>query len=444
MQGADIIVFPEYGIFPDRNRSVTRKCLESIPNPKESTATPCDEAEAFAARPILYTLSCMAKAHSMVIVANMGGIEYCENPDECPPDGYLQHNANVAFEKNGTLIARYYKEHLFYEANMDLPRKKQDPVFSTSVGKFATFICFDLIFEKIAMVARRADIDAILFSTMWGNQSPFHTSTQHFQAWAIGNNATLLSANIQKPGYLGAGSGIFMGEKGSIGHTLTPDGVSKLVVAQIPRNNRVTSPTFNITAVFENGTTQPWTDDSAKIPDVCSWTTLGLPKNPNKDYRCTTEKTSNYTLAKLIRTNDHLEVCNNGMCCELDYVARSMNESYYLGVYNGSHSPFTRYYFWEENCFLARCDDVNGIACSTFPMTSHTVFHRIRIRANFTSKRVYPSFVGDRLKLVPVKDWKFDTKPDVSSIELRSNAGIPLLAATLNGRPYEKDPPYRK
>lgn len=423
------------------NRSQLKPFLELIPNPKDTSATPCDEAELFAARPILYTLSCMAKSHSIIIVANMGGIEQCETSSECPPDGELHQNANVGFEKNGTLIARYYKERLFYEFGMDLPIEEQDPVFSTSVGKFATFICFDIIFEKIVQTSQREDVDAILFSTMWGNQSPFYVSTQWFEAWAFGNNATILSANIQKPGYLATGSGIYMGRKGSIGHTLNPDGVSKLLVANISKNDNDTS--YKLLAVFENGT-QPWSDDSASIPDICSLAILGPAKNPDKDYRCVNEDTSNYTLAKLLKTEDHVEVCNKNMCCEIDYAANSMNESYYIGVYNGINCPFTRYFWWEENCFLARCDDFNGTACSTFPMTSHTLFHKIHIRANITSETVYPSFVADRLKLVPNQDWSFKRSLNFSCIDLQSDSGIPILSATLKGRAYEKDPPYTR
>lgn len=381
----------------------------------------------------------MAKSNEIVVVANMGGTEACEKKTGCPEDGRFQLNANVVFDQNGTIIARYYKERLFYEFMMDLPREKQNPIFRTSFGKFATFTSFDAMFKKMSLAAQIEDVDAILLSALWFNFAPMYRSTQFFQGWAIGNNATLIVASLHHPNYLVTGSGIFMGKKGSIGHVLSPDGISKLIVATIPKRNRKILKPANIFAVFKNGT-QKWSDDGKSIPEVCSNSRNSTPSV--NDYICMNEDISNYTLVKLVKTADHLKSCNNDMCCELDYVANNINESFYLGVFNGSHKPFTRYFYWEENCFLARCEDTDGKACSTFPLLSKTLFYKVHLTANFSSRKIYPSIVADKIKLVPVKDWSFIRRLERSSIIMDNNAGIPLLAATLNGRSYEKDPPY--
>lgn len=379
--------------------------------------------------------------NNIVVVANMGGLEKCKNATGCPEDGDLHLNTNVAFDRDGTLLARYYKEHLFFELGMDLPREEQNPVFDTQFGKFAMFICFDIIFEKMTMVSQLQDVDAVLFSTMWMDSSPFYISTQWWQAWAMGNNATLLSANIQIPGYFAMGSGIYNGIKGPIAQTLNPDGISKLVVARIPRRHGDISQWSKIIKILDNGT-EEWKDKGQDVPEVCSKAILGPSENIYKDYRCLNEKVLNYTLVKLEKAEGQLVVCNNGMCCGLDYVANSMNESFYLGVYNGTYNSYNRYFWWEENCFLARCDDINGTACSTFPMMSHTLFKRISLIANFSTKHIYPSFVGNKARLLPTENWNFSKSPEMASVSMISESGTPIISTTLKGRAYDRDPPY--
>lgn len=376
----------------------------------------------------------------MIVVANMGGREPCNGEADCPEDGEFHHSANVAFDEHGALISRYYKEHLFYEFGYDLPRQVQDPIFETSIAKFAMFVSFDIRFKRMAVDSRLPYVDATLFSSLDMNLSPFFTSIQLWQAWAMGNNATLLAANNQIPGFYNSGSGIFRGLKGSIVSVFNPDGISKLMVATVPKRNGVVPANAKIFAIKENEVT-PLDDNRDDLPEVCSAQILG-DTDKFAGYRCRDEITANYTLEKLTGAEGHVEVCNNGMCCELDYSADSMGESFYLGVFNGTRNFFERYFFAEEDCFLARCEDLNGTACATFPMYSNTVFRRVSLKTKFSTNYIYPSVMSNRMRLVPVQDWTFEPKTGEASIEFNSNSGIKLLQATLMGRVYDKDPPY--
>ena len=53
------------------------------------------------------------------------------------------------FDRTGTLIAKYWKQNLFFEPIFDVPA---DPVFTsfrTDFGvNFGTFICFDSLWEE--------------------------------------------------------------------------------------------------------------------------------------------------------------------------------------------------------------------------------------------------------------------------------------------------------
>ncbi|KFM59930.1 Biotinidase, partial [Stegodyphus mimosarum] len=165
-KAADILVFPEYGIFPAHNRNEMKPYLERIPDPKKIRVNPCNEGDKYQNRRILFSLSCMAKQYKIVVVANMGGIEFCEGQKDCPEDGAYQFNTNVVFDNDGTLLLRYYKERLFYELGMDLPPEQEDPSFKTDFGTFATFISFDIMFEKMSAFAQRKQVDAVALSSM--------------------------------------------------------------------------------------------------------------------------------------------------------------------------------------------------------------------------------------------------------------------------------------
>ncbi|GBL65497.1 Vascular non-inflammatory molecule 2, partial [Araneus ventricosus] len=165
LQGADIIVFPEYGLFPECFRPQSTLFCERIPaNPVEK-AIPCVEAKRFSGSPTLRTLSCIARNNSMVVQANMAEYLPCKGERGCP-SGHLQFNTNVVFDRNGALINRYRKEHLWNEGNFDKPRKKQNPKFTVDFGTFLSYVCYDVFLERIIEEIKE-DVDGIFFSTYW-------------------------------------------------------------------------------------------------------------------------------------------------------------------------------------------------------------------------------------------------------------------------------------
>ncbi|GIY71900.1 pantetheinase [Caerostris darwini] len=227
-KGADIIVFPEYSIFPECSRDQTALFCEVVPDPKKVKANPCVEAEEFADRTTLRTLSCMARNNSIVVQANMGDMQKCEGEPGCPPEGHWQYNTNVVFDKDGTIIARYRKEHLWQEYHFDLPQEKQDPKFTVDFGTYLSYVCFDIFLERIIEEELDDDVDGVLFSTMWENTMPMGMTVEFFQAWVMATNLTLLAACIQLPGQMALGSGLFHGQYGALAYTYDPDGLQNL------------------------------------------------------------------------------------------------------------------------------------------------------------------------------------------------------------------------
>ncbi|GBN55234.1 Biotinidase [Araneus ventricosus] len=443
-KGADILVFPEYALFPECNRTQTTLFCELVPDPEEK-ANPCVEAERFSGSPTLRTLSCMARNNSMVIQGNMGEYLPCKGEPGCNPSGHLQFNANVVFDRDGTVIARYRKEHLWNEPHFDLPRRKQYSKFTVDFGTFLSYVCFDIFLERIVQEEMDNDVDGIVFSTMWENTMPLGMTVQFFQSFAIEMNTTLLAACIQLPGQWALGSGVFSGPYGALAYTFDPDGLNKLVVARVPRRNQVLEdPKSSITAVFFNGTTSDWESDGEYVGKEGSDIILPPAPSDRYDNRYHVINMENYTLHQITEPRASIKECSNGMCCSLDYSADSITQTFYFAVFNGTQDTFYPYFWGEEDCLLVRCDAAHGRECATFPLWSNDVFHHVNITANFSTPFVYPAVVNDHFRLVPYSEWNYNTEYTTrghqANINFDSKNGQTLLVAGLKGRLYREDP----
>ena len=130
--GAQIIVFPEDGIYGlQHTRETIKPYLETIPQVTNVPIIPCINP-----RPnteMLQELSCIARNNSIALVANMGDIQYCTKSDpNCPDDGRYQYNTDVVFDSDGRLLAKYHKQHLFFEIAFNTPTKCEFVTFVTS------------------------------------------------------------------------------------------------------------------------------------------------------------------------------------------------------------------------------------------------------------------------------------------------------------------------
>ncbi|GFX13903.1 biotinidase [Trichonephila clavipes] len=445
-KGADILDFPEYAIFPECNRTETPLFSEVVPNPNKGKYNPCVDQQQFADRPQLIILSCMARNNSMVIQANMGDIDPCKGKPGCPPVGHLQFNTNVVFDRDGTLLVRYRKEHLWYEYAMDLPRHKQNPKFTTDFGTFLSYVCYDILLERIVEVEEEDKVDGIVFSTMWENTMPLGMTVAYFQSWAMGNNLTLIAADIQLPGQKAVGSGIFHGPYGALAYTFNPDGISKLLVARVPRKGyALTEPKSSITAVLQNGTTYDYLSEGDHVETEGSENILPHWQNDYLDDRYHVINMENFTLVKITEPSARLEACNNGMCCVLDYSADNITQNYYFAVFNGSQQTFASYYWGEEDCLLVRCDPAEGRECAAFPLRTEDVFHHVFLKANFSTPYVYPSVIGNGMRLISRQEWDFSQalQPDGYNavINFNKEEGHQLVVLGLKGRCYDRDPP---
>jgi len=227
--GSQIIVFPEDGLYGDDK--CTRKeilpYLEFIPDPASSSApfTPCNDASytfprseifpeevMFNKQPILRRVSCLAQKYEIVVVLDMGDVQPCNKTTDsnCPSDGRYQFNTQVAFDEQGTLLAKYHKTHLFYEPQFNAASPSDPQTFVTSFGvKFGMMICFDMMFALPSeSYVDMPDVFDLVYSTWWINTPPDFSATQIQQAWSKTMNLNLLAAG-NGLNRLYSGSGIY-------------------------------------------------------------------------------------------------------------------------------------------------------------------------------------------------------------------------------------------
>ncbi|KAL5281050.1 BTD.2 family protein [Megaselia abdita] len=235
---ADIIVFPEatlnkYGptdvFVPHHNHSVT-PCGNSTYN-------------------FLADFSCKAKEMKKYIVLNLFEKERCTaesqkklgDPRPCPASGWNKFNTNVVLDRNGMIIARYRKVHLYGEPGINTNYKPDIVTFDTDFGvTFGTFICFDILFETPAQnLVKDKKITDFVYPIHWRAQLPFFTSVQTHQAWAYANNVNLLAAGANEEALGSTGTAVFAGKNGAIVGLSSSSFERTILLAKVPKIGRV-------------------------------------------------------------------------------------------------------------------------------------------------------------------------------------------------------------
>jgi len=425
-------VFPEDGLFSPfgKTREQVRPFLEQIPDLVNATVNPCKRPDIYANQSqILFRMSCAASMNKIYISLDMGELKKCDTLDKnCPSDGFYHFNTAILFDDQGNLLVKYHKMNLFNEPYFD-PAPQPELVFAdTRFGRMGLFICFDMIFKLPGLeLVEKYNVTTMLFNTWWLDELPFFSAAQYQQAWAITNNVNLLASNIHFPEVGSMGSGIYSGKRGQNIYSNHPDGRGKLLLADIP----IIAEGSN---TCKSNYSEIITSESNKIH--------GRKQSIKTNYQFLNMIMSNVSESLLTKPSDKIKICNNELCCSLEYSIDSeefaKGEKYYFIVSN--RTIRTPYKWCEEFCSIVRCDpDKNG-NCQYFTIKDQiTRFKDIKLEASFSTKYIYPNVVSNQLRLVERDKFKFFILNSDRAILEAESLNEALLTFGMYGRCYERD-----
>ncbi|XP_062846869.1 biotinidase [Trichomycterus rosablanca] len=450
-QGAQIIVFPEDAIHGfNYTRVSIAGYLETVPDPGTVVWSPCADPDRFSNTEVLHRLSCIAHKNHLFLVANMPDRQPCDKSNDpfCPADGQYQFNTDVVFSDNGTIVARYHKQNLYFEAAYDTPPKCEYVFFTTPfAGRFGVFTCFDILFKDPAVtLVKDMGIRQLVYPTAWMNQLPLLAAVQFQRSFSYSTGATLLAANIRSAALGMTGSGIFTPWDAVYHHDMEGE-TGKLLVHKLP----VLDPSLLGDAEERNRLRLVPFSGHSGVEIENPWSVKEFQKNSDREY-CLKEDSScdspdrptpftstmmydTFTLVPLDGRQGNITVCDGSFCCHLLFHRSNPNEELYaLGAFNGLHVVHGTYHL--EVCALVRCTRLDSTSCGEETEQAQTLvdFH---LHGTFSTQHVYAGVLGSGMTL---------ERPDQSGWEnggkfymSRKGMSRGLVTAVLYGRVYEKD-----
>ncbi|XP_063165951.1 pantetheinase-like [Candoia aspera] len=418
-QGAHIIVTPEDGIYGfNFTRETIYPYLEDIPDPQVNWI-PCTDPKRFGSAPVQERLSCLARHHSIYVVANIGDKKKCNYTDpKCPSDGRYQYNTDVVFDSDGKLVARYHKFNLFMvEHQFDSPKEPDLVTFDTAFGKFGLFTCFDILFHDPAVaLVTQLSVDTILFPTAWMNVLPHLSAIEFHSAWAMGMRVNVLAANTHSPGLNMTGSGIYTPSGSRAYHYDAESENGHLLIAEIyshPSCSPTCLPAVNWSLY---ATTIEQFPEDHTFPGIVFY--------------------DEFTLSKLTEDAGNLTVCQKSLCCHLNYrmTEQQEDELYALGAFDGLHVVEGEYYL--QICTLLKCGSTDLQSCGQSTITARSHFDFFSLSGTFSTNYIFPEVLLSGIRLAP---GGFQVLSDGQLIS-QNGTSQALLTVTLFGRWYEKDP----
>ncbi|KAL5275608.1 BTD family protein [Megaselia abdita] len=393
----DIIVFPEHILF--------KEVTTYIPDPKENIV-PCEQLDFDY---VLTELSCLARMSGKYIVININEKALCSKEDKCP-QGTLNYNTNVVFDRSGAVVSKYRKSHLYWkEVYNKHASNPETQTFTTDFGvTFGHFICFDLMFYSPAQELVDSGVTDFIYPTYWFQEFPFLTALQLHQGWAHGNNVNFLSAGGSFPSKRNTGSGIFAGEYGALASIISDTPVRKIIVARVPKK---TAKNAFIPKMKE----EPVLDYSNGIPNRLS--NIAWKRDYNVDLFA----------SELLNTSKNYEdhsLCHNNFCCSfsLSFRAKPSNSvnqlrkyAYRIGVYEG---PGTLQRMEKTEfgiCTIMACTKTGLWSCGNIftgpePVGNDFEFVNITIKGDYKKRDrilVMPSTVDSAFQPLPVDSYKY-------------------------------------
>jgi len=214
-KGADMIVFPEWGLFgycqnrwpkgtPAASRDKILAFCETIGEPGVDLTNDSRQT------PIMTRLAKIAKEHKIVVIANVA--------DKTEDDKV--YNTEVAIDENGILLAKYHKKNVYFKHTFNTPPEGgvNDAVTFTKFGvKFGLFVCKDFFHKNPKKMLLEQGATHFPYSVAGPKMFGLLTAPYTYKRWAKNSHSTILISNANGGGGIFSGSGAVEGiveEKG--------------------------------------------------------------------------------------------------------------------------------------------------------------------------------------------------------------------------------------
>ncbi|XP_065365721.1 uncharacterized protein LOC135958754 [Calliphora vicina] len=424
----DIIVFPE-GTLNNQFH------LTYVPNENDKII-PCVTNKDNLYADFFVQLSCAARRVSKYLVINLPEKENCPSSKEdsrpCASNNLNIYNTNVVFDREGRVVSRYRKVHVYVE-NKNTTSKPEFAIFETDFGvRFGHFICFDMLFYTPAQeLVDRFGVTDLIFTSLFYSELPFLTAVQLQHGWAWGNNVNLLAAGASYPEWGMTGSGIYSGQLGDLVSVMVSDqGERKLYKARVPKKGSKLQPQPN---------TQPLIKPSRNI------TKLRLLKDP---------QIVNYNSVLLdfsrVDSFTNIHLCDGDVCCSFEINAQilnftlGLNFKYRVGIFDGRRTYEKEEWSDIKVCALYACANTEPSSCGEALSADNVLFKSINIKGKFPNANklmIMPSILDDQL--YPLKHnevvWSKTKQNQGYEVVLKLNKELSnIMTFGIYGQYYEK------
>uniref|UniRef100_A0A646QDD1 Vascular non-inflammatory molecule 3 n=1 Tax=Hemiscolopendra marginata TaxID=943146 RepID=A0A646QDD1_9MYRI len=463
LEGVDILAFPEYGIVTLNSPSYlgtnyTSEDFFVYLSPEAvGNWVPCESPEKFGDgrdnQKLLELLSCAALNNSIVLVVNLLTKEPCSKPNDvnCFPSGFRKFNTNLIFNKNGTLLARYHKHHLFEERVMTPGPKDEYEIIDVGFMKFGTFICFDALYgDPLVDYVTKHGIRNLIFTTAWVDELPFHSSPQVYNRMARGLGINLIVSNAYYPNIGRLGSGIYSSINGAAIETYDLSTPGRLLIAELPIDPPVlpTEASFECPLKAENQSLSKESNRTFYIHTIGS----NIPSSSPSEaiHQIWFQGLRNFSHIFLESKEESVSLCENDLCCHLSYsFAQNPGKDLYTFAINNAYRMFGSYKFYEQVCSVMRCESKDIETCGRVPAESTSaIFNSLTLTGSFATTTLFPSILATDLQSIPDSEWDFsqgncteqkDGMKYGGRITLKSTASKPIMVASIYSRVYDRD-----
>lgn len=183
-QGAQLVVFPEFGLGIDTSACTTPQTPNPYCEPINYTngTVVCGSAAGGSAA-IAAAASCMARNHSVWVSINS-----CE----AAADG--NYNTQLIFDADGAFVTSYRKSHPWYTSCFVTPATPDLVTFSVPFldAPIGVFTCFDILFPSPGPALAKAGVRHFVYSSA----IPLVAAGAE-ELWSATYHATLIGSNLQ-------------------------------------------------------------------------------------------------------------------------------------------------------------------------------------------------------------------------------------------------------